>query len=208
MKILAVGFNYPSHRDEQAHSQELPSDMSEPIIFHKGDSVLRRGMPFFLPDFGSRIEYEAELVVQISRVGKCIAERFAHRYYERITLGIDFTARDLQLQAIAQGRPWTLSKAFDNAAAVGEWISKEELGYPEHPIPFSLRVDGAVVQQASSAEMLYSIDRVIAYVSQFHTLKMGDLIFTGTPSGVGEVRIGQLLEGYIGERRVLQIPVK
>lgn len=208
MKILAVGYNYHAHREEQVHSCEVLADQTEPLIFHKGDSVLRRGMPFFLPDFGSRIEYEAEIVVQISRVGKCIAERFAHRYYDQITLGIDFTARDLQRRAITHGQPWTLSKAFDNSAAVGDWMDKHELGYPERPIDFSLRVDGETVQQSDSSMMIHSIDRLIAYISQFHTLKMGDLIFTGTPSGVGEVKIGQTLEGYIGGRKVFQIPVK
>lgn len=208
MKILAVGYNYLAHREEQPHSSRVLATQQEPIIFHKGDSVLRRGMPFFLPDFGSRIEYEAEIVVLISRVGKCIAERFAHRYYNQVTLGVDFTARDLQHRAIAHGQPWTLAKTFDNSAAVGEWIDKQELGYPEQPIDFSLQIDGNTVQESDSSMMIHSIDRLIAYISQYHTLKIGDLIFTGTPSGVGEVKIGQTLEGYIGGRRVLHIPVK
>lgn len=208
MKILAVGYNYHAHRAEQSHSAAVLAEQTEPLIFHKGDSVLRRGMPFFLPDFSSRIEYEAEIVVQISRVGKCIAERFAHRYYNQLTLGIDFTARDLQHRAIAQGQPWTLAKAFDNSAAVGEWIDKEELGYPERSIDFALQVNGQTVQQSDTSMMIHSIDRLIAYISQYHTLKMGDLIFTGTPSGVGPVQIGQTLEGYIGSRQVFRIPVR
>ena len=151
---------------------------------------------------GSTIEYEAELVVQISRVGKQIAERFAHRYYNYITLGIDFTARDIQRRATAQGHPWLMAKVFDGSAAVGSWLSKEELSYPEQPIPFRLDVDGVTRQRGNSS------DKLIASVSRYQTLRMGDLIFTGTPSGVGPIQIGQLLEGYIGERRVLQLSIK
>ena len=162
MKIIGVGYNYRPHREEASERGFLSGhEVDEPIFFHKGDALLRPNTPFFLPDMGSTIEYEAELVVQISRVGKQIAERFAHRYYNYITLGIDFTARDIQRRAIAQGHPWLMAKVFDGSAVVG-----------------------------------------------YQTLRMGDLIFTGTPSGVGPIQIGQLLEGYIGERRVLQLSIK
>nr|WP_314687768.1 fumarylacetoacetate hydrolase family protein [uncultured Porphyromonas sp.] len=210
MKILGVCFNYPTHRDEAQSLglgvQSLPH--AEPVFFHKGDSLLRPNTPFFLPDMGSSVEYEAELVVQISRVGKRIAERFAHRYYNYITLGIDFTARDLQRRAMAEGHPWLSAKVFDGSAVVGTWLSKEELGYPECPIPFRLDVDGVTRQSATSSEMIHGIDSLISHISRHQTLRMGDLIFTGTPAGVGAVEIGQLLEGYIGERRVLHLPIK
>jgi len=210
MKILGVCFNYATHRDEAPSlglgEQVLPP--SEPVFFHKGDSLLRPNTPFFLPDMGSVVEYEAELVVQISRVGKRIAERFAHRYYNYITLGIDFTARDLQRRAVAEGRPWLSAKVFDGSAVVGTWLTKEELGYPERSIPFRLDVDGVTKQSADSSEMIHGIDSLIAHVSRYQTLRMGDLIFTGTPAGVGSIQIGQLLEGYIGERKVLHLPIK
>ena len=209
MKILGVGFNYRPHITE-APQLGLPEQeaTTPPLIFHKGDTLLKPRTPFFLPDMGSSIEYEAELVIQISRVGKCIAERFAHRYYERVTVGIDFTARDLQRQAMASGRPWLEAKVFDGSAVVGEWLDKKELGYPEQPIPFSLHLDGQEVQHADSSEMIHSFDALIAYVSRFQTLRMGDLIFTGTPAGVGPVAIGQTLEGFIGKRNVLHLPIK
>ena len=181
MKILGVGFNYRPHVAE-APQLGLPEQAVDtpPLFFHKGDALLKPRTPFFLPDMGSSIEYEAELVIQIRRVGKCIAERFAHRYYDRVTVGIDFTARDIQRRAMAEGRPWLEAKVFDGSAVVGEWLDKTELGYPERPIAFSLRRDGEVVQEADSSEMIHSFDALIAYVSRFQTLRMGDLIFTGT----------------------------
>ena len=210
MKILGVGFNYHTHLDETSQldlaiSSETPSS---PLLFHKGDALLKPRSPCFLPDMGSVIEYEAELVIQISRVGKCIAERFAHRYYERVTVGIDFTARDLQREAIRRGEPWLAAKVFDGSAVVGEWIDKTKLGFPEHPIPFHLDVDGQTVPRADSSEMIHSFDTLIAHISRFQTLRMGDLIFTGTPAGVGPVKIGQTLEGFIGERKVLHLSIK
>ena len=210
MKILGVGFNYRTHLDETSQLGLAISSgtSSTPLLFHKGDALLKPRSPFFLPDMGSVIEYEAELVIQISRVGKCIAERFAHRYYERVTVGIDFTARDLQREAIRRGEPWLAAKVFDGSAVVGEWIDKTELGFPEHPIPFHLDVDGQTVQRADSSEMIHSFDALIAHISRFQTLRMGDLIFTGTPAGVGPVKIGQTLEGFIGERKVLHLPIK
>lgn len=209
MKILAVGFNYAQHREESTELLTRGLDTGgEPIIIHKGDSLLRAGYPFFLPEWSSQIDYEGEIVVQITRVGKCIAERFAHRYYDKVSVGIDFTARDLQAKAIREGLPWSSSKSFDGSAAVGEWVDKTSLGYPEIPLEMRLEVDGEVRQQATSTEMLHSIDRIIAFVSQRHTLKMGDIIFTGTPSGVGTCRIGQKLDGYLSGRHLLHVDIK
>lgn len=209
MKILAVGFNYPDHKDE--FKNITSSDVlggTSPIIFHKGDSVHRLGRPYYLPDWSKQIEYEAEIVVQIDRVGKYISERFAHRYYNKLTIGLDLTARDLQKQAIALGQPWTSSKCFDSSAIVGEWIDKRELGFPEQAVHMRLDCDAQTVQQALSSEMLHSIDEIIAYVSQQHTLKMGDLIFTGTPAGVGRCAIGQHFTGYLNEHLLLELDIK
>lgn len=208
MKILAVGFNYPSHTQEAKSWGERASSASDPIIFHKGDSILRPGAPFFLPDWSERIDYEVEIVVHITRVGKHIAERFAHRYYDQISVGIDFTARDLQLRAIAGGQPWSIAKSFEGSAAIGTWVDKAELNYPAEPLSFSLEVDGEVRQIGRSDQMLHSIDRLIAYVSQFYTLKMGDILFTGTPQGVGQCQIGQKLDAYLGDRHLLHVAIK
>lgn len=208
MKILAVGLNYPSHVDESALVLGQELKRGEPIIFHKGDSILRPNAAFYLPEWSEQIDYEVELVVKISRVGKHIATRFAHRYYDEVSVGIDFTARDLQRRAIASGQPWVMSKAFDYSAAVGRWVRKDVLGYPERPLEFSLCVDGELRQQGSSADMIHSIDELIAYVSQFHTLKMGDILFTGTPAGVGACSIGQRLEACIGREILLTVPIK
>ena len=208
MKILGVGFNYREHTAEATDLGIGLPHQPEPLFFHKGDALLKQGMPFFLPDMGSRIDYEAELVVQICRVGKCIAERFAHRYYQHITLGIDFTARDLQRVAIAEGKPWLSAKIFDGSAVVGRWIDKEALGYPKRPIPFTLRHNGLEVRRSDSSYMVHSIDQLISYISRYQTLRMGDLIFTGTPTGTGPVAIGDRLEGYLGEERVLELAIK
>ena len=208
MKILGVGFNYREHKAEAPDLGIGLPHQPEPLFFHKGDALLKQGMPFFLPDMGSRIDYEAELVVQICRVGKCIAERFAHRYYQHITLGIDFTARDLQRAAIAEGKPWLSAKVFDGSAVVGRWIDKDTLGYPERPIPFALRHNSLEVQRSDSSYMIHSIDQLIAYISRYQTLRMGDLIFTGTPAGTGPVAIGDRLEGYLGEEHVLELAIK
>jgi 2-keto-4-pentenoate hydratase/2-oxohepta-3-ene-1,7-dioic acid hydratase in catechol pathway len=173
------------------------------VIFLKADSaLLNQGKPFFVPDWSERVDYEAELVVRICRLGKGIPQRFAHRYYDAVTVGIDFTARDMQQQARGEGLPWTICKGFDGSAVVGQFV----------PIPpvtengglrFHLDVNGQTVQQGNSADMLYSVDELIAYLSRFFTLRTGDLIFTGTPAGVGPVSIGDHLEGYLEEERLL-----
>jgi 2-keto-4-pentenoate hydratase/2-oxohepta-3-ene-1,7-dioic acid hydratase in catechol pathway len=204
MKIIAVGMNYAAHNKELHHDKEL----TEPTIFMKSDSsLLKDGKPFFIPDFSSEIHYETELVVRIDRLGKNIAERFAHRYYSEVTVGIDFTARDLQNRLREQGLPWEISKSFDNSAAIGEFIPKEEAGEIQN-ISFGLDINGNRVQSGNTADMLFTVDKIIAYVSKFFTLKIGDLIFTGTPSGVGKVNIDDHLEGFIGDRKLLDFHVR
>lgn len=196
--------NYAAHNKELHHTLEL----TEPTIFMKSDSsLLKDGKPFFIPDFSSEIHYETELVVKIDRLGKNIAERFAHRYYSEVTVGIDFTARDLQRRLREQGLPWEISKAFDNSAVIGTFIPLEEAGNVNQ-LSFHLDMNGKTVQQGNTADMLFSVDQIIAYVSRFFTLKIGDLIYTGTPVGVGPVSIGDHLEGYLGERKLLDFHIR
>lgn len=204
MKIIAVGWNY------QAHNKELDNPLlpKEPTIFLKPDSaLLKDGKPFFLPDFSSRIEYEAELVVRICRLGKNIATRFAARYYDAVTVGIDFTARDIQQRMRSEGGPWDISKGFDSSAVVGEFIPTEEAGLPG-AAEFALSINGNEVQRGVTSDMIFGIDEIISYVSRFYTIKTGDLIYTGTPQGVGPVKIGDRLEGYIGNRKLLDFYVR
>ncbi len=204
MKIIAVGMNYAAHNKELHHTLEL----SEPTIFLKSDSaLLKDGKPFFIPDFSSEVHYETEIVIRVCRLGKSIAERFAHRYYDEVTVGIDFTARDLQRRLRERGLPWELSKSFDNSAVIGSFIPLAEAGDINH-LPFHLEINGERVQTGDTADMLFKVDQIIAYVSRFFTLKIGDLIYTGTPSGVGPVKIGDHLEGYLGERKLLDFYVR
>lgn len=197
--------NYAAHNKELHHTLEL----TEPTIFMKSDSsLLKDGKPFFIPDFSSEVHYETELVIKIDRLGKNIAERFAHRYYQEVTVGIDFTARDLQRKLREQGLPWELSKTFDNSAAIGSFIPLEEAGGNINALSFHLDINGQCVQQGCSADMLFSVDRIVSYVSRFFTLKIGDLIYTGTPVGVGPVHIGDHLEGYLGDRKLLDFHVR
>lgn len=204
MKIIAVGMNYAAHNKELHHTLVL----SEPTIFMKSDSsLLKDGKPFFIPDFSSEIHYETEIVVKIDRLGKNIAERFAHRYYKEVTVGIDFTARDLQRNLREKGLPWEISKAFDNSAVVGTFIPLDRAG-DINQIPFHLDINGKTVQEGNTRDMLFSVDQIVAYVSRFFTLKIGDLIYTGTPVGVGPVRIDDHLQGYIGEQKLLDFHVR
>ncbi len=205
MKIIAVGWNYQSHNAEMAQ-QELPQ---APVVFTMPEtSLLKDGKPFFLPQFSNRIEYETELVFHISRLGKNIAPKFAHRYYDSVTVGIDFTARDIQAEARRTGNPWDISKGFDYSAPIGRFVPLPEMPPKADNIEFSMRLNGVPAQQGNSRDMIFSIDRIIAYVSQFYTLKIGDIIFTGTPAGVGPVKIGDHIEGFIGDTRVLDFFVK
>ena len=183
MKIFAVGMNYLEHNKELHGSLFKPE---EPVIFTKADSaVLKDHKPFFIPDHMGRIDYETEIVVRISKLGKNISERFAHRYYDAVTVGIDFTARELQKKLRAEGKPWDLCKGFDGSAALGN-----------------------TVQEGCTSDMLYRVDQLIAYISQYFTLKTGDILYTGTPAGVGPVHIDDHLEGYIEDRKVLEFNCK
>ncbi|MCC8155309.1 MAG: fumarylacetoacetate hydrolase family protein [Tannerellaceae bacterium] len=204
MKIIAVGMNYAAHNKEMQHKLEL----TEPTLFMKADSsLLKDGKPFFIPDFSSEVHYETEIVIRINRLGKNIAERFAHRYYNEITVGIDFTARDLQTRLRQQGLPWEISKAFDHSAVIGDFIPVTDTEGINH-IPFHLELNGTTVQEGNTSRLLFSVDKIIAYASRFFTLKIGDLIYTGTPSGVGPVQIDDHLQGYIGERKLLDFHVR
>ena len=205
MKIFAVGWNYLNHNKEMNRAL-LPK---EPVLFMKPDTaLLKDGKPFFLPPFSERIEYETERVVRISRLGKNIAPRFAHRYYDAVTVGIDFTARDLQARLRAEGSPWEISKGFDGSAVVGDFIPVDEVAGNLQDLHFSLRIDGKEVQRGHTADMIFPVDEMIAYISRFYTLRMGDLLFTGTPEGVGPVAIGNRLQGYLGERQLLDFHVR
>lgn len=217
MKIFAIGMNYAAHTRELHNFLSNPEGAgADPVIFTKCDSALLiPGKPFFVPDHLGRIDYEGELVVRICRLGKNISERFAHRYYDALTVGIDFTARDLQKQASSEGLPWTIAKGFDGSAAIGEWVSLQGCGGTgargcedsDEGRVFSFRLDknGETVQQGSTADMIHSIDSIISYLSRFFTLKTGDLIYTGTPVGVGPVSVGDHLEGWLENRKVLDL---
>ena len=203
MKIFAIGQNYAEH------NKELNShDPTEPVIFMKPDTAaLKNNKPFYIPDFSSELHYETEIIVKISRLGKNIAPKFAHRYYEEIGLGVDFTARDVQRRLKAESKPWEISKAFDNSAVIGNFIPKEELGDVQN-IHFHLNINGNTVQKGHTSDMIFPVDEIIAWISRFFTLKIGDILFTGTPVGVGKVNIGDHLEGYIGEKKMFDFKVK
>ncbi len=205
MKIFGIGMNYIQH------NKELDGALYKteaPVLFTKADSsLLKSGKPFFVPDFMGRIDYEAELVIRICRLGKNIPQRFAHRYYDAVTVGIDFTARDVQQQLREKGLPWDLSKSFDGAAAIGEWVGKDKF-LNVQALRFHLDINGQTAQEGCTADMVFGIDEIVAYISQYFTLKTGDVIFTGTPAGVGPVHIDDHLEGYVEERKVLEFNCK
>ena len=197
--------NYALHNKELGHTEEN----REPVLFLKPDSsLLKNGLPFFLPDFSDDVQYEAEVVVRISRLGKNIAPEFAHRYYDAVTVGIDFTARDLQKKARERGYPWLISKGFDESAAIGTFVPLDRVGGNVQQLDFHLDIDGQTVQHGHTADMLFKVDEIIAYASRYMTMKMGDLIFTGTPAGVGPVSIGQHLQGYLGKENVLDFYIR
>ena len=205
MKIFAVGMNYIQHNKELDGTLYKPE---EPVIFTKADSaLLKDSKPFFLPDELGRIDYETELVVRICRLGKSIPQRFAHRYYDAVTVGIDFTARDLQNRLRAEGKPWDLCKGFDGSAAIGEWVSIEKFRDIQ-AIHFRLDINGNTVQEVCSSDMLFKVDEIIAYISQWFTLKTGDILYTGTPAGVGPVHIDDHLTGWLEDRKGLEFNVK
>lgn len=205
MKIFAVGMNYLEHNKELHGALYKPES---PVIFLKADSALLKDhKPFFIPDHLGRIDYETELVVRISKLGKTIPQRFAHRYYDAVTVGIDFTARELQQKLREEGKPWDLCKGFDGAAAIGEWVRVEKFRDIQ-AIHFHLDINGKTVQEGCTSDMLYKVDELIAYISQYFTLKTGDILYTGTPAGVGPVHIDDKLEGYVEDRKVLQFNCK
>lgn len=205
MKIFAVGMNYLEHNKELHGALYKPES---PVIFLKADSALLKDhKPFFIPDHLGRIDYETELVVRISKLGKTIPQRFAHRYYDAVTVGIDFTARELQQKLREEGKPWDLCKGFDGAAAIGEWVTVEKFRDIQ-AIHFHLDINGKTVQEGCTSDMLYKVDELIAYISQYFTLKTGDILYTGTPAGVGPVHIDDKLEGYVEDRKVLQFNCK
>lgn len=203
MKLICIGRNYINHITELKN--EKPSD---PVVFIKPDTaILLKKQPFFIPDYSKNIQHEVEVIVKINRVGKYIETKFAHKYYDHIGLGIDFTARDLQQKLKASGLPWEKAKAFDGSAVVGKWAPKSTFESLEN-LSFSLKKNDVVVQSGNTQQMLWGIDAVIAYVSQFFTLKIGDIIFTGTPAGVGQVHAGDILKGYIENEEFFNIKVK
>jgi 2-keto-4-pentenoate hydratase/2-oxohepta-3-ene-1,7-dioic acid hydratase in catechol pathway len=202
MKILCIGRNYAAHIDELKN--EKPDD---PVIFLKPDTaLLKDNAPFYLPKFSQEIHHEIEILVKIKKEGKHIESQFAHKYYDQIGLGIDFTARDLQSKLKGKGLPWDLAKGFNGSAPVSEFLPKEKFDLGN--LNFSLKKNGELVQQGNTAQMLYPIDEIIAYISNFFTLKTGDIVFTGTPKGVGAVAIGDRLEGFIESQKMFDIEVK
>jgi 2-keto-4-pentenoate hydratase/2-oxohepta-3-ene-1,7-dioic acid hydratase in catechol pathway len=204
MKIICIGRNYTDHISELQN--EKPED---PVIFLKPDtSILLKKQPFFIPDFSEEVHYEVEVLVKIKKVGKHIQEKFAHKYYDEIGLGIDFTARDLQQKLKEKGLPWEKAKAFDGAAVIGEkWLTKDSVA-DINMLNFSLEKNGETVQKSNTELMLWKIDELIAYVSQFFTLKIGDIIFTGTPAGVGKVSPEDRLTGFIEDKQIFSIQTK
>lgn len=203
MKIICIGRNYADHAKELKN--EVPT---EPVLFLKPETaLLLKRHPFFIPDFSDDVHYECELVVRINRLGKNIEERFAHKYYEEVSVGIDFTARDLQSKLKEKGLPWERAKAFDGSAVVGKFVPKTKFA-DINKLGFSLKKNGETVQEGNTEEMIFAINKIIAFASQYFTLKIGDLIFTGTPKGVGKVSPDDVLEGFIAEESLFKINVK
>lgn len=202
MKIICIGRNYAEH------AKEMKSDVpTEPVFFMKPDTSLLKEGDFYIPEFTKDLHHEIELVLKICKTGKHIEEQFAHKYYDEIGLGIDFTARDVQAKCKEKGLPWEKAKAFDNAAPLGKMVKKEELG-DLSKIEFELKINGDTRQKGNSKDLIFSFDKVISYISKFVTLKQGDLIYTGTPEGVGQVKIGDKMEGFVNGKQFLSLQVK
>ncbi|WP_147675994.1 fumarylacetoacetate hydrolase family protein [Algibacter pacificus] len=203
MKLICIGRNYTEHIEELEN--EKPTD---PVVFLKPDTaILLKKQPFFIPDFSNDVHYEVEVLVKINRVGKHIDRKFAHKYYQEIGLGIDFTARDLQAQLKAKGLPWEKAKGFDGAAVIGEWLPVSDFE-DINKMSFSLKKNNKIVQNGNTSHMLWQIDELIEYVSKYFTLKIGDIIFTGTPAGVGKVTANDKLVGFLEEKELFSIIVK
>jgi|SRR5699024_2625754 len=203
MKIICVGRNYSEHIEELENQRP-----QEPVLFLKPDTaILPRKQELYIPDFTQDLQYEVELLVKINRVGKHIQPRFAYKYFQEIGLGIDFTARDLQQEMKEKGLPWEKAKAFDGSAVIGEFIDKDTFDSLKN-IPFGLKKNESWVQRGNSAQMLWGVEELIAYISTFFTLKTGDIIFTGTPAGVGAIASGDYLEGYIDDKKMLAVNIR
>jgi 2-keto-4-pentenoate hydratase/2-oxohepta-3-ene-1,7-dioic acid hydratase in catechol pathway len=203
MKIICIGLNYRKHAEEMGWT--LPT---EPVVFLKPDSaLLKNNKPFFLPDFSSNIHYEVEIVVKITKLGKGISAKYAPRYYDELTLGIDITARDIQGRNAKAGLPWELSKCFDGAAPVGRFIPVSSVK-DVLDLDFRLEINGRIVQKSNSSDMIFNINNIIEYVSRYFTLKTGDLIFTGTPSGVGQLKRNDNLTAFLGDTPLLDFMIK
>ena len=203
MKLICIGRNYTDHIKELENEKPI-----DPVVFLKPDTaILLKKQPFFIPDFSDDVHHEVEVLVKINKVGKHIDKKFAHKYYDEIGLGIDFTARDLQAKLKAKGLPWEKAKAFDGAAVIGKWLPKSKFENVDH-INFSLKKNDDIVQQGNTELMLWKIDELIEYVSKYFTLKIGDIIFTGTPAGVGKVFAEDQLIGYIENEELFSIKIK
>jgi acylpyruvate hydrolase len=204
MKIICIGRNYADHAKELNNA--VPK---EPVVFLKPDTaVIKNGDSFYLPSFSNDVHFEAELVVRINRMGKHIKPEFAHKYYKEITVGVDFTARDVQQELKSKGLPWEKAKAFDGSAAVGDFVDVQEMGYDVQDLHFTLLKNNQVMQKGHTANMMFSVDQIISYVSSFITLKVGDLVFTGTPAGVGKVEVGDELKLQLETDNLLKVVVK
>ena len=202
MKIICVGKNYLKHIDELNSSKE-----DEPVIFLKPDtSIIQKNQPFFIPEFSNEIHYEIEIILKFNRLGKHIESKFSNKYFNQISLGIDFTARDFQNKFKERGLPWDISKGFDNSALIGDWKSIKT--YDLDNINFRLEKNGKIVQQSNSKNMIWKIDELISYASKYFTIKIGDIMFTGTPEGVGVVSEDDVLEGFLGDEKVFSVKIK
>jgi 2-keto-4-pentenoate hydratase/2-oxohepta-3-ene-1,7-dioic acid hydratase in catechol pathway len=203
VKIICVGRNYSSHIKELANEKPI-----DPVLFLKPDtSILQKNHPFYIPHFSSNIDYEVEVIIRINKIGKHIQAKFSHKYYEEISLGVDFTARIVQNQLKSNGLPWEKSKSFDGSAIIGEWFQKNEFENI-NSLSFNLKVNKRVVQHGNTSEMLWKIDDLISYISQYFTLKIGDIIFTGTPAGVGPISENDVLVGHIEDRQAFSVKIK
>jgi 2-keto-4-pentenoate hydratase/2-oxohepta-3-ene-1,7-dioic acid hydratase in catechol pathway len=202
LKIICIGRNFTDHIEELDNQKP-----KNPVVFMKPDtSLIQNNQPFFTPAFSDDIHHEVELVIKINRIGKYIDQKFAHKYYENITVGLDFTARDLQNDLKVKGLPWEKSKSFDGSALIGKWLNKNEFNL--NNLNFHLNINNTLIQKGNTSLMLWKIDEIISYVSQFFTLKIGDLIFTGTPAGVSRLNKEDVLEGFVEEIKCFQIKIK
>jgi len=203
MKIFAIGQNYAEHNKELNSKNPI-----EPVVFMKPDTaVLRNNKPFYIPEFSEELHYETEIIIRINRLGKNIAPRFASRYFAEIGLGVDFTARDIQRRLKSAGHPWEVCKAFDNSAVIGQFIPVSKIQDVQN-IDFHLDINGTTVQHGNTNQMIFPVDVLIAHISKYFTLKIGDIIFTGTPAGVGKVSVGDRLEGYLFDQKLFDFKIK